>query len=60
MGDGMSIGTITAARIYLGQLYNQSGEQAQLSFEKFPFTGLSKVYSLTGALKCKFWQYTCW
>lgn len=43
LGDGMSIPTITAARIYAGQLNGQSGEEAKLSFEKFPFTGLAKV-----------------
>ncbi|KAG8259026.1 hypothetical protein J6590_019503 [Homalodisca vitripennis] len=44
LGDGMSIATVTAARIYLGQLNNRPGEEQQLSFEKFPFTGLSKTY----------------
>lgn len=43
LGDGMSVDTVTAARIYMGQLKNQSGEEAKLSFEKFPFTGFSKV-----------------
>ncbi|KAJ8986184.1 hypothetical protein NQ317_005658 [Molorchus minor] len=36
LGDGMSIPTIAAARVYIG------GEERQLSFEKFPYTGLSK------------------
>jgi len=44
LGDGMSIPTLTAARIYLGQLHNESGENARLSFEEFPFTGLSRTY----------------
>ncbi|XP_049810196.1 membrane-bound alkaline phosphatase-like [Schistocerca nitens] len=44
LGDGMSIPTMTAARILLGQRSNTTGEQAQLSFEKFPYTGLSKTY----------------
>uniref|UniRef100_A0A1B6MFZ1 alkaline phosphatase n=1 Tax=Graphocephala atropunctata TaxID=36148 RepID=A0A1B6MFZ1_9HEMI len=44
LGDGMSIATITAARIYLGQLNNRSGENTRLSFEGFPYTGLSKTY----------------
>lgn len=35
--------TITAARIYSGQKSGRSGEESTLSFEKFPFTGLSKV-----------------
>lgn len=38
LGDGMSIPTLTAARVYLG------GEEQQLSFEKFPYVGLSKTY----------------
>lgn len=37
LGDGMSIPTLTATRIYMG------GEEKELSFEKFPFSGLSKV-----------------
>lgn len=43
LGDGMSIPTITAARIYSGQLQNHSGEESSLSFESFPHIGLSKV-----------------
>lgn len=45
LGDGMSLTTLTAARIYKGQLKNTSGENDHLSFEKFPFTGISKVIS---------------
>lgn len=37
LGDGMSIPTLTATRIYMG------GEDKELPFEKFPFSGLSKV-----------------
>lgn len=37
LGDGMSIPTITAGRVYLG------GEEKQFSFETFPYIGLSKV-----------------
>lgn len=47
LGDGMSLTTLTAARIYKGQLHNTSGESEYLSFEKFPFTGISKVMSIT-------------
>lgn len=47
LGDGMSVPTITAARIFSGQLKGQSGEESQLSFEKFPFTGFAKVCSFT-------------
>lgn len=43
LGDGMSIPTITAARIYLGQMGKKSGEESSLSFDKFPYIGLSKV-----------------
>lgn len=37
LGDGMSLQTVAATRMYLG------GEEEQLSFEKFPHFGLSKV-----------------
>lgn len=37
LGDGMSVPTVSAARMYLG------GEEKQLSFDQFPWTGLSKV-----------------
>jgi Alkaline phosphatase len=43
LGDGMSISTITAARIYFGQKQGFSGEESVLSFEEFPHLGLSKV-----------------
>lgn len=43
LGDGMSIPTIAAARTLLGQRNNRTGEEAQLSFETFPTTGLVKV-----------------
>lgn len=43
LGDGMSIPTITATRILKGQLEGNTGEETVLSFEKFPYTGLSKV-----------------
>lgn len=38
LGDGMSIPTITATRVLLG------GEEKQLTFEKYPYVGLSKTY----------------
>ncbi|KAJ3645658.1 hypothetical protein Zmor_023299 [Zophobas morio] len=40
LGDGMSIPTISAARVYVG------GEEKQLSFDTFPYTGLSKTYCI--------------
>ncbi len=44
LGDGMSITTITAARIYEGQQKGGSGEENRLSFENFPATALSRTY----------------
>ncbi|XP_055626172.1 membrane-bound alkaline phosphatase-like [Toxorhynchites rutilus septentrionalis] len=44
LGDGMSIPTLTASRIYLGQMQGHSGEETQLSFEEFPDVGLVKTY----------------
>lgn len=43
LGDGMSIPTITAARIHQGQKNGRPGEEGSLSFEEFPHVGLSKV-----------------
>lgn len=45
VGDGMSMTTVTAARIYAGQQENQSGEESSLSFERFPWTGFAKTYN---------------
>jgi alkaline phosphatase len=45
VGDGMSLTTVTAARIYQGQKQGQSGEENLLSFETFPYTGFSKTYN---------------
>ena len=44
IGDGMSLPTVAAARIYEGQLHGGPGEENQLSFERFPHTALSKTY----------------
>lgn len=44
LGDGMGISTITAARIYSGQLNGLKGENVSFPFEKFPYIGLSKTY----------------
>lgn len=47
LGDGMGIPTVTAARIYKGQkLRKTSGEEEQLSWDKFPHVSLSKTYGL--------------
>ena len=45
VGDGMGVSTLTAARIYAGQQLGLSGEEHQLSFEKFPYAGLVKTYN---------------
>ncbi|XP_060653467.1 alkaline phosphatase [Drosophila nasuta] len=44
LGDGMSVPTVTAGRIYDGQLKGQIGERNRLEFEKFEYVGLSKTY----------------
>ncbi|XP_063825793.1 alkaline phosphatase-like [Ostrinia nubilalis] len=44
LGDGMSITTLAATRVYLGQKYGHLGEELKLSFEVFPYTGLAKTY----------------
>ncbi|MDO6694710.1 alkaline phosphatase [Aliiglaciecola sp. 3_MG-2023] len=46
VGDGMGISTVTASRILAGQLNGNDGEENQLSFERFPFSGLSKTYNV--------------
>lgn len=46
VGDGMGVTTLTASRILEGQLRGESGEENRLSFEEFPFSALSKTYSV--------------
>ena len=46
IGDGMSVTTVTAGRIYEGQRKGMSGEENLLAFESFPHTALSKTYSV--------------
>ncbi|KAL0268999.1 UNVERIFIED_CONTAM: hypothetical protein PYX00_010751 [Menopon gallinae] len=46
IGDGMGMTTITAGRIYQGQLRQRGGEGNSLSFDKFPVTGLAKTYNV--------------
>ena len=46
IGDGMSIPTLTAARIYKGQQVggdDTRAERSYLTFERFPHMGHSKV-----------------
>ncbi len=45
VGDGMSIPTVAAARIYEGQQRKESGEENRLSFETFNNTAFSKTYN---------------
>lgn len=46
VGDGMGVSTVTAARILEGQLKGMDGEENNLSFDLFPFTGLAKTYNV--------------
>ena len=46
VGDGMGVSTLTAARIYEGQMQGQSGEEGALYFENFPYTALVKTYNV--------------
>lgn len=43
LGDGMSLTTLTAARILKGQRNNRTGEEDALNFQKFPHMALSRV-----------------
>jgi len=45
VGDGMSMATITAARILAGQRAGKPGESHRLAFEQFPHTALAKTYN---------------
>ncbi|XP_070542772.1 alkaline phosphatase, tissue-nonspecific isozyme-like [Ptychodera flava] len=46
LGDGNGISTITATRIYKGQMQpdNLGGEEYELYYERFPNIGMSKTY----------------
>ncbi len=45
LGDGMSLATVSAARIMEGQLRGESGEENLLFFETFPHLALAKTYN---------------
>ncbi|XP_041347334.1 alkaline phosphatase, tissue-nonspecific isozyme-like [Gigantopelta aegis] len=50
IGDGMGMSTVTAARIYKGQMFATKGKEKddvkeKLHFEKFPYVGLQKTYN---------------
>ena len=61
IGDGMSLPTVTAARILKGQKYlNVSGEEQYLTWERFPESAFLKVFtyyvlsiSLSNLLICR-------
>nr|XP_031361540.1 intestinal-type alkaline phosphatase 1 [Lonchura striata domestica] len=46
MGDGMGLSTVSAARIYKGQLAGSSGEESVLAMETFPHVALAKTYTI--------------
>lgn len=43
VGDGMGMTTITAGRIFKGQLNGTTGESTNLEFDRFPHIGMSRV-----------------
>ena len=45
LGDGMSLATVTAARILDGQRRGESGEENLLAFEELPQVSLAKTYN---------------
>ena len=45
IGDGMSITTLTAARIWQGQQAGKLGEEHFLHFEQYPYSALIKTYN---------------
>ena len=45
VGDGMSLATVSAARIMEGQMRGESGEENLLYFERFPHLALAKTYN---------------
>jgi len=46
IGDGLGIPTITASRIYKGQLAGKPGEEEVFNFERFPNVALMKTYNV--------------
>ena len=45
VGDGMSVATVTAARIFEGQQRGETGEENYLSFEEFGRLALGRRYN---------------
>jgi alkaline phosphatase len=50
LGDGMSIPTITASRIFKGQKDGNPGEETDMTFDKFPYAALSRVSTILNCL----------
>ncbi len=48
VGDGMSVATVTAARILDGQVRGVDGESNSLTVDTFPYLALAKTYSHDG------------
>jgi alkaline phosphatase len=48
VGDGMSVPTVTASRIYEGQKRGVDGESNKLTIDLFPYVALAKTYSHDG------------
>jgi alkaline phosphatase len=46
VGDGMSLTTVSAARILEGQLRGEPGEENWLAFERLPYTGLARTWEV--------------
>ncbi|RNA02319.1 alkaline tissue-nonspecific isozyme [Brachionus plicatilis] len=46
LGDGMGVSTVTAGRIWKGQLQNRSGEEEITNMEKLDHLALSKTYNI--------------
>ena len=46
VGDGMSVATIAAGRIFKGQMNRNAGEETELVFESFPYLGMAKTYNI--------------
>ncbi|XP_043272599.1 alkaline phosphatase-like [Venturia canescens] len=46
VGDGMGLSTLTAARILYGQRRGNSGEEAQLAWDRFPAVALARTYNI--------------
>ena len=45
VGDGMGMTTVTASRIFAGQLAGEDGESHELTIDRMPYSALSRTYS---------------